>query len=92
MWFGGNLVLGNSGSVSPEEFIAYMVIFSQIIPPSKSITDAVYSIQKGKASVERVMELLQAEEIIEEAPSALSISEFNDCIEFRNVSFSYQKE
>ncbi len=92
MWFGGSLVLGKSGNVSAEEFIAYMVIFSQIIPPSKSFTDAVYSIQKGKASIERVQELLQAEEIIEEAPDALSISEFNKCIEFRNVSFSYQKE
>ena len=92
MWFGGQLVLKGTGNISAEEYIAYMVIFSQVIPPSKSFTDAIYSIQKGRASVDRVMELLNAEEVIVEAPDALSVKEFNEYIEFRNVSFAYQNE
>ena len=92
MWFGGQLVLKGTGHISAEEYIAYMVIFSQVIPPSKSFTDAVYSIQKGRASVDRVMELLNAEEVIVESPDAVSVKEFNNSIEFKNVSFAYQNE
>lgn len=92
IWFGGNLVLGTNNSISAEAFIDFIVIFSQIIPPAKSITDAYYSIHKGGASVERILQILNAEEIITEAPNALAIKEFKDCIEFRNVSFSYESE
>lgn len=92
MWFGGQLVLGGTGNISAEEYIAYMVIFSQVIPPAKSFTDAIYSIQKGRASVDRVMELLNAEEVITEAPDAIPVNKFEHSIEFRNVSFAYQNE
>ena len=33
MWFGGKLVLDPETFLMPEEFIAYILIFSQIIPP-----------------------------------------------------------
>lgn len=92
MWFGGQLVLNGTGNISAEEYIAYMVIFSQVIPPAKSFTDAIYSIQKGRASVDRVMELLSAEEVITEAPDAIPVHQFEHSIEFRNVSFAYQNE
>ena len=92
MWFGGQLVLKGTSSISAEEYIAYMVIFSQVIPPAKSFTDAIYSIQKGRASVDRVMEVLNAEEVITQAPDAVSVKEFNSGIEFRNVSFAYQND
>ncbi|MFA4852201.1 MAG: ABC transporter ATP-binding protein [Bacteroidales bacterium] len=92
IWFGGNLVLGVNHSISAEAFIDFIVIFSQIIPPAKSLTDAHYSIQKGSAAVERILQIMDAEEVITEAPDALAIKEFKDCIEFRNVSFSYESE
>ena len=33
MWFGGQLVLSEQSILSPQEFIGYILIFSQIIPP-----------------------------------------------------------
>ena len=50
MWVGGQLVLNSNGYLSPQEFIGYIVIFSQIIPPSKSLTTSYYYIQKGSVS------------------------------------------
>ena len=47
MWFGGKLVLGVDTSLTAEAFIAYILIFSQIIPPAKSFTSSYYYIQKG---------------------------------------------
>lgn len=92
MWFGGRLVLSPGSSLDAAIFIAYLGIFSQIIPPAKSITTAVYNIQKGSASVERIQKIFDADEIIIEKPDAIQIKEFKNKIEYKNVSFSYEKE
>jgi subfamily B ATP-binding cassette protein MsbA len=92
MWFGGQLVLGNKSELSPEEFIGYIVIFSQIIPPAKSFTNAFYHIQKGSASAQRVMEVLDVENHIKDPVTATGKAEFNHSIELKNVSFKYEDQ
>ena len=72
MWFGGQLVLGQENSLSPESFIGYIAIFSQIIPPAKSFTTAFYYLQKGSASAKRVLSILEIDNPIKdpiEAPN-----------------------
>ena len=92
LWFGGRLVLGDSATITAAVFITYIVIFSQIIPPAKTFASGFYSIQKGLASAERIFEVMDAEEVIEEKKDAKSIRDFNETIEYRDVSFKYQKE
>ena len=92
LWFGGGLVLGDNSMISGEVFITYIAIFSQIIPPAKAFATGYYSIQKGMASADRIFEVLDAEEVIEEKPDAISIKEFNTNIEYRNVTFRYEEE
>ncbi len=92
MLFGGRLVLGPQASFGPVEFITYLVLFSQLINPSKSISTAYSNIQKGIASVDRIKHILNAKEEIMEKPDAIPVKEFNKEIEFRNVSFKYEKE
>jgi len=92
MWFGGKLVLGASSTISPEVFIAYVVIFSQLIPPAKALSTAYYNIQKGIASSDRIFEILESPEVIEEKPDALSKKSFEKNIVFDDVSFSYEKD
>jgi len=92
MWFGGKLVLGNNATISPEIFIAYVVIFSQLIVPLKSFVTAFYNIQKGAASAERIKNVLDAEEVIEEKIDAISINDLKKEIVYKNVSFTYEKE
>ncbi len=92
LWFGGGLVLGDNSPISGEVFITYIVIFSQIIPPAKTFATGYYSIQKGLASADRIFEILDAEEVIEEKRGAMPISDFKDNIEYRDVTFRYEKE
>lgn len=87
--FGGSLIIGDNSSLTGEEFITYIVIFSQILTPAKSISRAYYSVKKGAASIERVNEILDAENNITEQENAISVSNFNSQIEFKNVSFKY---
>ncbi len=90
MWFGGKLVLSGTSSLSPEEFIGYIAIFSQLIPPAKSFTSAYYFIQKGSASASRIYEILETRNGIKDIKDASNISEFKSDIKFSNVTFSYQ--
>jgi len=91
MYFGGMLVLGKDASLSASAFITYIALFSQIIPPAKSFTQAFYNIQKGLASADRIFAVLEAEESIKDQQSAETIKSFNYKIEYQNISFSYRK-
>jgi subfamily B ATP-binding cassette protein MsbA len=92
MYFGGMLALSGTGHMTPDKLIVFIVIFSQIIPPSKNITTAYFSIQKGLASVQRIGEVLNAEEKVRENENAIEVKEFKDSIEFDKVSFAYNSE
>ncbi len=89
VWYGGSLVLNAEGSLSPQGFIAYLILFAQIINPAKAFTTAYYNVMKGMASAQRVDEILDAPLVIDDHPNARPMKSFNEKIEFRNVSFSY---
>jgi ABC-type multidrug transport system fused ATPase/permease subunit len=92
MAYGGSLVLQDTGAMKGANLILYMMIFSQIIPPAKEFSTAWVNIQKGLASVDRVDNLLNADDKIVEKADALVTDKFKESIEFRDVSFKYEKE
>lgn len=92
LWFGGKMVLSDTPTIQAADFITYIVVFSQIIPPAKTFAQGFYSIQKGIASAERIFEILDAEEVIEEKPDAISVKSFKNNVEYKGVSFKYENE
>ncbi|MEN8118947.1 MAG: ABC transporter ATP-binding protein [Bacteroidota bacterium] len=92
MYYGATMVLGNKVEMQPEVFIGYITIFSQIISPAKAVTSAYYKIQKGMASIDRINEVINTEEVIKECDKPLEIREFTSSIEFEDVSFKYEKQ
>jgi len=91
--YGGTLILtSDSASLTPSVFLTYLLMFSQLLNPVKSFTDAYSNIQKGAASVERIEEVLKADEVIVEKPDAKPIISFSDSILYKGVSFTYEKE
>lgn len=91
MWYGGKIVFEDSG-FSAEVFIAYIALFSQIIPPAKSFTTAIYNIQKGNASAQRIYEILDKDLSSFNTLAPSSFCSFKDSICFKNVSFSYEEK
>jgi subfamily B ATP-binding cassette protein MsbA len=63
-----------------------------IIQPAKNITTAYFAIQKGMASIDRIDQVLDAEETITEKENAISVNGFNDSIEFKGVWYAYNNE
>ena len=92
MYVGGNLVLHGSGTLPAASLIVYLVVFSQIIQPAKNITTAYFAIQKGMASIDRIDQILDAEETVAEKENAVSVSGFNNSIEFKGVWYAYNNE
>jgi subfamily B ATP-binding cassette protein MsbA len=92
MYVGGNLALGGSASMTPDKLIAFLIVFSQIIQPAKNITTAYFSIQKGMASIDRIDQILDAEEKIIERVDAKPVTSFNESIEFKGTWYAYNNE
>lgn len=88
LWFGGNMVLSEAG-LSPSKFIGFMVIFSQLIPPAKSFSSAVYEIKKGMASYERIQTILNERSYNENEVIHKTTNSFQNTLDFKNVSFKY---
>jgi ATP-binding cassette, subfamily B, bacterial MsbA len=84
---GGRLVLRGEG-LEGELFIGYLVVFSQIIPPARSLSDAIFKVQKGAASLDRLDEVLQAEVTVAEPISPQPLN-FDREISFEGVDFAY---
>jgi ATP-binding cassette, subfamily B, bacterial MsbA len=92
LWFGGRLVLNNQSSLKPEEFLTFILLFYLVLGPVKVITAAFYSIRKGMASADRILEILDMENTIKDIPNAIVKKDFNEAIELNNIYFKYKKE
>lgn len=90
LWFGGQLALSGKAGLQADAFITYIVFFTQIINPAKSLSTAFYNAQRGSAAIQRIEEILKAPVTVQEAANPKTFSAFNDCIEFKNVSFAYE--
>jgi len=89
MWYGGSMVLSQNAGMTPQEFIAYLVIFSQIITPAKDLSTVYYNIQRGLASLDRINVILDAEITIKDKPNAKPIDKFENQVEYKGLSFKY---
>ncbi len=92
LWFGGYLILSGSSELQAAEFIYYLIIFYSIINPAKELSRATYNIQRGLASLERIDKILDAENSIKEPQKTKNVPQKIEAIEFKNVSFKYEKE
>jgi subfamily B ATP-binding cassette protein MsbA len=91
LWFGGQLVFNHGGGLKGDTFILYILSFTQIINPAKSLSTAFYNAQRGSAAIQRIEEVLKTPVTITDKPDAKELQHFSQRIEFRNVSFAYEE-
>ncbi len=90
--FGGTLIIKGVSGMTAASFIYYMVMFYSIINPAKDLTKAMYSIQKGLASMERVDAILNAQNPIQGPAKPESIDDLQGEIQYKNVTFGYDPD
>ncbi|ANF50479.1 antibiotic ABC transporter ATP-binding protein [Chryseobacterium glaciei] len=90
-WYGGKQIIVEQ-SISPADFLVFLGIFFQILPPVKSLSTSISNVQKGEASLKRVLEILDADVKIEEVAEPVSITTLQQNIEFKDIGFYYDKD
>ena len=88
--FGGSLVF--KGSLSPEGFIAFVAMFSQITRPVRTFIDQFANINQGIAAGERIFSIIDTKPEIQDKPGARELTGLKEKIEFRDVHFTYDGE
>jgi subfamily B ATP-binding cassette protein MsbA len=88
---GGSMVLDDSSDLAAAQFIGFLILFSQVLNPAKSLASSFSNINRGIASAERVFELIDTKTEIKEAIDAKALHSFEKSIVFKNVSFAYGK-
>jgi len=91
LWFGGQQVL-QGRMLAPEEFLVFLVVIFSIIQPIKELASVNNRIQEAVAAGERIFKVLDQKPAIQNAPNAKIVKQFRDKIEFKNVTFSYNRK
>ncbi len=90
--YGGTLVLNGESDMKASELFVYIIVFSQILNPVKSLSQSISNIQRGIASAERVFRLIDEQPKIQNQATPVVKNDFKDAIEFKGVGFAYEKE
>ena len=91
LWFGGRMVLLEE-TIAGTTFIVYMGLAYNILTPAKGISKANYSIQKGNAAADRILEILNIEDHFENTKDCVTLNNFKKGIVFDKVFFSYENK
>lgn len=91
LWYGGKMVLIDQ-TLGGEQFLTYMGLAYNILTPAKAISKASYSVKKGNAAAERVLEILNTTSTLKDKPNAINKEEFTTSIALEKVSFKYEDE
>lgn len=89
--YGGHLVLGE-GTLTGAAFIAYIGMAYNILTPAKAMSKASYSLKRGNAAAERVLEILEEDNPIDSKPNAIAKTSFDNAIKVDNISFKYEDD
>ena len=91
--FVGALVYGSqeivAGRLSPGEFTAFVAALFMMYAPAKRLSRVNADLQQAMAAGERVFEILDSHNEVQERPDAVDLPRFSQRIEFRDVQFAY---
>lgn len=91
LWYGGRMVKIDE-SLDPSDFIVFMGLAYNILTPAKGISKASYNVKKGNAAAERVLQILETENNIQDKPDAQDKQNFTKDISIENLYFKYEED
>lgn len=90
LFYGGWLQYKGELGMSWPVFVVYIGFYWRVLEPAKSITKAYSMIRRGMVSANRIFSILDVPAEIRKDKEAVSVNEFRESIEYRNVSFRYK--
>ncbi|GLB52295.1 antibiotic ABC transporter ATP-binding protein [Neptunitalea chrysea] len=89
--YGGYLVFIDN-SMDPAFFLGYILLAYNILTPAKAISKASYSLKRGDGAAQRILEFLETDNILTNAPNAIDKQGFESNITINNISFKYKED
>ncbi|MGZ3846612.1 MAG: ABC transporter ATP-binding protein [Flavisolibacter sp.] len=89
LYFGGVLVLSNQYALTGSLLLTYLGVFYNMINPTKTLSTSFSNMRKGAAAIDRIEEILTTENTVDDNENGKKLESFNNCIELRNITFSY---
>ena len=86
-WIAFNQIIG--GKITPGELTAFFACLVLIAEPLRQISRSYFSWQQAAASWDRIFEVMQIKEEVEERDDAKIMPQVEGGVEFAGVSFSY---
>ena len=91
LWVGGLMVL-KENSLDASAFIVYLGLAYNILTPAKSLSRATYKVKKATAAAERIFDVIDNNTIIPESKNPQELNSFENGINIKNMSFSYEND
>ena len=85
--YGGYLVYKKQFNAG--QLVEYIAYFSSVVWPVMAVSMLIEKSARGKASMNRISELLEAEIVVHDAPGVRDLPEIKGKIEFRDLTFRY---
>ena len=85
--YGGYLVY--RGSFNAGQLVEFIAYFNAVVWPIMAVSELIDMTSRGKASLERLGELLDAEVVVTDREGVVDLTDARGDIEFRNLSFRY---
>lgn len=89
LWYGGNSVI--NGSITAGSLVAFLTYAVNISNPIKRLSRVIGNIQKALAAAQRVFDVLDLPEDINNAPDAKLLPKVKGDVRFNDVSFAYNE-
>ena len=90
LWFGGNSVI--DGDITAGALVAFLTYAVNISNPIKRLSRVIANIQKALAAADRVFDVLDLPELIQNKPNAQLLPHLKGSVSFNNVSFAYNTD
>jgi subfamily B ATP-binding cassette protein MsbA len=90
LWFGGNSVI--DGDITAGALVAFLTYAVNISNPIKRLSKVIANIQRALAAADRVFDVLDLPELIQNKPNAQLLPHVKGNVSFNNVSFAYNTD
>lgn len=90
MWYGARGVM--AGSITTGDVVVFFAYVTNLYSPMKALSKLAYSFNRASIGLERISEILSERSEVADAKDAIKAPQLKGYIEFKNVSFKYEKE
>lgn len=94
VWYGGSMILDNKAfnGFDGKQFIGFILVFTQLMRPIQGISTSIANLNRCEASLDRINEILNADEKILEPTNPIFDVHMQEGIFVKDVHFRYKEE